>query len=141
MRLHSIHLRTSTSSSAPSQLHVYINRDDLDFDNIGSVKATQTFSLSQTNDVQDVLVKRQLFNATRSVTLFFETNFAAETGQDEEATRVGYLGFKGDFMKLNKEAVEVLYESAARPTDHKVAGKVGAGMGSSGLDGGGPQGF
>lgn len=51
------------------------------------------------------------------------------------------MGFKGDFMKLNREAVEVLYESASRPTDHKVAGKVGAGMGSSELGGGGRQGF
>lgn len=51
------------------------------------------------------------------------------------------MGFKGDFMKLNREAVEVLYESASRPTDHKVVGKVGAGMASSDLDGGGRQGF
>jgi len=140
VRLHSIHLRTSASPSAPSHLKVFLNRDDLDFNNISDTKATQSFNLPQTSDVQDILVKRQLFNATRSLTLFFEKNFASETGDDED-TRIAYVGFKGDFMKLNKEAVEVLYESAARPTDHKVAGKVGAGMGSSGLDGGGRQGF
>lgn len=54
---------------------------------------------------------------------------------------MGYVGFKGAFMHLNREAVEVLYESAARPSDHKVAGKVGAGMGSANMDGGGRQGF
>jgi len=140
VRLHSIHLRTSASASAPSSMKVYANRDDLDFNSIGDARATQTFDLSQTSDVQDILVKRQHFNATRSLTLFFDKSFASEAGDDEE-TVISYIGFKGDFMKLNREAVEFLYEAAARPTDHKVAGKVGAGMGSSGLDGGGGPGF
>lgn len=140
VRLHSIHLRTSISPSAPSHLKVYLNRDDLDFNNIADAKPLQSYDLSQISDVQDILVKRQLFNSTQSLTLFFEKNFGTEMGDDEE-TRLGYVGFKGDFMKLNREAVEFLYEAAARPTDHKVEGKVGAGMGSSNLDGGGPRGF
>ena len=40
---------------------------------------------------------------------------------------------------MNKEPVEVLYEAAARPTDHKVAGRVEMDM-ESGIRGG-RQGF
>lgn len=54
-------------------------------------------------------------------------------------TRLSYVGLKGDWMKLSREPVEVLYEAAARPSDHKVAGEVGMGMGS-GL-GSGRRGF
>lgn len=83
--------------------------------------------------MQEIPLKRALFANTTHLTLFFVDNFG------EEATRVGYVGFKGDWMELKREAVEVLYESAARPSDHKVAGEVGMGMGS-GL-GSGRRGF
>lgn len=58
---------------------------------------------------------------------------------EEDVTRLSYVGLKGDWMKLSREPVEVLYEAAARPSDHKVAGEVGMGMGS-GL-GSGRRGF
>lgn len=44
-------------------------------------------------------------------------------------------------MKLSREPVEVLYEAAARPSDHKVKGEAaGVGMGFGGV-GSGRQGF
>jgi hypothetical protein len=39
--------------------------------------------------------------------------------------------FKGDFMKLNKEAVSVMYEAAANPSDHKNIVGIGQGVGRS----------
>jgi hypothetical protein len=53
----------------------------------------------------------------------------ADRSVDE--TRISYLAFKGDFMKLNKEAVSVLYEAAANPTDHKSIVGIGQGVGRS----------
>lgn len=113
MKLHSILLRTSDSDSAPKTLKVFVNREGLDFGAAADLLPTQTLELARTNEVQDVPVKRQLFNNAYNVTLFFEENFGAD------ATEVFYLGLKGDFMRLNRDPVEVLYEAAANPQDHK----------------------
>ncbi|KAK3113515.1 hypothetical protein LTR53_009121 [Teratosphaeriaceae sp. CCFEE 6253] len=127
IRLHSILIRTSTSDSAPQNLKVYLNREDLDFSTATSLQPTQTLELAQSNDVQEVPVKRALFNTVRSLYLFFEDNW----GQGEEdVTRVSYLGFKGEWMKLSREPVNFLYEAAANPADHKMVSGVGSRLGS-----------
>lgn len=127
IRLHSILIRTSTTDSAPQTLKLYLNRDDLDFGTAASLQPTQTLELAQSNDVQEVPVKRALFNTVRSLDLFFEDNW----GQgDEDVTRISYLGFKGEWLKLSREPVNFLYEAAANPGDHKLAQGVGMGMGS-----------
>jgi hypothetical protein len=127
VKLHAILLRTSTTASAPKTLKVFANRDDLDFSTATELEPTQTFELAQTNDVQEHGVKRALFNATRNLTLFFEDNFG--DGEEDE-TVVNYLAFKGQFMKLNKEPVNFLYEAAANPADHKNIVGTEHGMGS-----------
>ena len=82
-------------------------------------------NLSQTADVQDIPVKRALFNNTYSLTLFFEGNFGADV------TNIYYLAFKGEFTRLIREPVEVLYEKAANPRDHVI----GVGIGDRGARG------
>ncbi|KAK1074595.1 hypothetical protein LTR12_005785 [Friedmanniomyces endolithicus] len=127
IRLHSILLRTSTTSSAPQTLKLFLNRDDLDFSTAASLPATQTLELAQSNEVQEVPVKRALFNTVRSLDLFFEDNW----GQGEEdVTRVSYIGFKGEWLKLSREPVNFLYEAAANPADHKMVSGMGARLGS-----------
>lgn len=81
-------------------------------------------------------MKRALFGNTYSLTLFFEDNYGAVgAGQEDEVkTRVSYLGFKGDWVKVSREKVEVLYEKAANPWDHVMT--VGGGSGGI-LDAGG----
>lgn len=96
---------------------MFINDDTLDFSTAAEKPPTQTLSISQTAEVQEIPVKRVHFNTTRSLTLFFEDNWS--DGEEDE-TRISYLGFKGDFMKLNKEPISFLYEAAANPGDHKT---------------------
>lgn len=52
---------------------------------------------------------------------------------------MSYLGFKGDWVKVSREKVEVLYEKAANPRDHimKVGGSAGGMLdaGGAGRDG------
>lgn len=137
VRLQSILIRSSESDSAPATLKVHINREDLDFSHAEELPATQTFDLARTNDIQEHAVKRALFNNTRSLTLFFSQNFSSVHGdRDEETTRVWYVAFKGEFMKLSKEPVSFLYEAAANPADHKqIVGEargVGSGVGGKG---------
>lgn len=97
----------------------------MDFGTASDLKATQTLELSQTNDVQDIPVRRALFGNTYSLSLFFADNHG------EDVSEVFYLGFKGEFMKLNREPVEVLYEAAANPKDHVLTQGIGQGVGES----------
>lgn len=83
-------------------------------------------------------MKRALFGNTYSLTLFFEDNYGTAEEGEEEKTRVSYLGFKGDWVKVSREAVEVLYEKAANPRDHNMAVGGTGGMldaGGAGRDG------
>jgi hypothetical protein len=128
VRLHSILIRSAPNASSPKTLKVFINDSDLDFTTASEKKPTQTLSISQTSDVQEIPVKRAFFNTTRSLALFFEDNWS--NGEEDE-TRISYLGFKGDFMKLSKEPISFLYEAAANPSDHKTIVGVKEGLGRS----------
>jgi hypothetical protein len=86
--------------------------------------ATQEFALSQTSDVQDITVKRALFGKVQSLTLFIVDNHG------DDVTRMSYLGFKGDWMKLGQAPANILYEAAANPADHALKGSAVNKMGS-----------
>ena len=124
IKLHSILLRTSNSSSAPQTLKVFINRDGLDFPAASDLTATQEFELSRTSEIQDISVKRALFGKVQNLTLFVVDNYG------EDVTRISYLGFKGDWMQLGKAPTNILYEAAANPNDHVVKGTAINQMGS-----------
>lgn len=66
-------------------------------------------------DVFELPLNRAHWNATTSITLFFEDNWS---DGEKEVTKVGYIGLKGQFMALNREPVSFLYEAAANPGDH-----------------------
>lgn len=128
VRLHSIIIRGSGGGECPKTLKVFVNEEGMDFDTAGEKEATQVLEIAQTSEVQEIPVKRAFFNTTRSLALFFEDNWS--NGEEDE-TVLSYLAFKGDFMKLNKEPVSVLYEAAANPNDHKLAQGIGQGVGRS----------
>lgn len=113
-KLHSILIRSATDDSAPQTLNLFVNKENLDFSVASDLAPAQTLTLSQTSEVQEIPVKRTLFNSVYSLSLFFEDNYGGDV------TRVYYLGFKGEFMRLNREPVEVLYEKTANPRDHKL---------------------
>ena len=116
-KLYSVLIRTCDTPSAPLTLKLYRNRDDLDFSTASDLTPTQKLTLPRTNDVAEISLNRAQWNGTTSIDLFFEDN---HSGGDDDVTRISYLGFKGDYMKLNREAVNVLYEAAPNPNDHKV---------------------
>lgn len=124
VKLHSILIRTSNSSSAPQTLKVFINRNDIDFSVASDLAPTQEFQLSQTSDIQDIPVKRALFGKVQNLTLFVEDNYG------DDVTRISYLGFKGDWMQLGRAPTNILYEAAANPNDHALKGTAVNQMGS-----------
>jgi hypothetical protein len=107
-----------------------INRDDLDFTTAADLPATQTLHLSQTSDMQEIPLKRALWNNTHAVTLFFEDN---HSDGEEDVTRISYIGFKGEWMDMGKAPVGFLYESSARLADHKIDGVKDNNLGGSRL--------
>lgn len=116
VKLHTILIRTSDSESAPRKLKLFVNRDDLDFGTAEERPGAQTLELSRTSEVQDIPVKRALFGKAQNITLFFEDNHG---DGEEDVTRISYLGFKGEWMKLGGAPAEITYEAAANPADHK----------------------
>jgi hypothetical protein len=93
----------------------------------------QTFELAQTSEVQELAAKRARFSAVQRLTLFFGDNFG---DGEEDVTRIGYLGFKGEWMLLGRAPTSILYEAAANPGDHKIKGtsvnQMGSGIGGRG---------
>lgn len=122
MKLHAILLRTEDSSSSPRTLKLFHNRDDLDFSAASDLAPTQTLEISQTNDIQEIPVKRTSFGNVYNLNLFFEDNCG------DEVTRIYWIAFKGEFTELSREPIEVLYEKAANPKDHELI----AGLGEKG---------
>ena len=122
LKLHSVLIRSSDSSSSPQTLKLYHNRDDLDFSTASDLSPTQSLHVSRTNDIQELPVKRTSFGNVYNLTLFIEDNYG------EDASRMFWVGFKGEFTELNREPVEVLYEKAANPKDHELI----AGLGEKG---------
>ncbi|KAF3070934.1 PITH domain-containing protein 1 [Daldinia childiae] len=116
VKLHTILIRAPLDQTAPRLLKVFSNREDVDFDVASEMTPTQTFELSQFDGVQEVAVRRALFGNVRRLALFVEDNFG------EETTRISYLAFKGDWLPIGRAPVNILYEAAARPSDHKVKG-------------------
>ncbi|EFE33258.1 uncharacterized protein ARB_08010 [Trichophyton benhamiae CBS 112371] len=110
-------------SDADEQLLMHVpNRPDMDFSTASDLAPTQTISVPQSltgsqADVIEMPLNRALWNGTTSITLFFEDNWSHG---EEDVTKVGYVGFKGDFLALNKEPITFLYEAAANPKDHTV---------------------
>ncbi|KAL3489775.1 PITH domain-containing protein [Aspergillus germanicus] len=116
--VHSVLIYTAPTPSAPKTLKLFKNRDDLDFSTASELKPTQTIEVPQPilgTDVFELPLNRAHWNATTSVTLFFEDNWS---DGEEDVTKVGYIGLKGQFMALNREPVSFLYEAAANPNDH-----------------------
>ncbi|KAK6197722.1 kinetochore-associated Ndc80 complex subunit spc25 [Pestalotiopsis sp. IQ-011] len=134
VKLHSILLRSSPADCAPRTLKVFVNRTDLDFDTASELQPAQEFELSQTSEVQELPVKRALFGKVQRLSLFLEDNFG---GGDEDVTRLSYLGFRGEWMQLGRAPLNITYEAAPNPSDHKLKGTNVNAMGS-GIGGRGP---
>lgn len=114
---------------------MFANAEDVDFAAAEAQPGTQDppLELAQSNEVQELPVKRARFAAVRRLALFFPDNFS---GGEEEETRISYIGFKGEWMPVGRAPQNILYEAAANPGDHKIKGtsvnQMGSGIGGRG---------
>lgn len=118
VKVHSLLIYTAPTPCAPKTLKLFKNRDDIDFSTASELSPCQTIEVPQPvpgEDVFELPLNRALWNTTTSITIFVEDNWS---DGDEDVTKIGYIGFKGQFMALNREPVNVMYEAAANPNDH-----------------------
>lgn len=108
-------IRASDSPNAPRKLKLFRNRDNIDFSTAAELSPTQSLDLPRSSDVVEIPLNRAHWNGTTAITLFFEDN---HSDGEEDVTQISYLGFKGEYLALNREPVSVLYEAAANPSDH-----------------------
>lgn len=115
IKLHALLIRTSDSPNAPRKLKLFRNRENIDFSTAAELSPTQSLVIPRNSEVTELPLNRAHWNGTTSITLFFEDNHSDGV---EDVTILSYLGFKGEFLALNREPVSVLYEAAANPSDH-----------------------
>jgi len=109
-----------TGGTSPSKVKLFINRDDIDFNNVNEMKPLQTIELAEnvTGEIEWP-VQVSNFSNVYSLTMYFCANWGAPT------TIIYYIGLKGLFENVRREAVVANYElkpAAAKnnPLEDKV---------------------
>uniref|UniRef100_A0A7S0VWX8 PITH domain-containing protein n=1 Tax=Hemiselmis tepida TaxID=464990 RepID=A0A7S0VWX8_9CRYP len=111
VRLKSFSMGSGAGEQGPLKVK-FLVRDDVDFDNVESLPATQEFELPRDNPVDaEHPVKVSKFSSVRALTVFVETNHGGDT------TRINYFALKGVFSHLKTEPVVAEYEVKPMPGD------------------------
>eukprot|EP01147_Barroeca_monosierra_P007250 gene7250-7658_t len=116
VKLKSICVMGEPGPKHPSQMAAFINRDDIDFDNVDSITPTQSWDMIE-DELGELEYETRItkFQGLRCITLFFSANFGGET------TKIFYIGLTGESKKVNRRTVISIAEVAARPEDHKTS--------------------
>ncbi|XP_067949317.1 PITH domain-containing protein 1-like [Watersipora subatra] len=114
VKLRGVSLIGGEEDTHPKSLRLFKNRPNMTFDETGSTP-DQEFELTRDESgTVEYSIKAAKFNNVSQLCLHFPTNFGAE------ATKVYYIGLRGDFMQAHREEIVVVnYELNANPADHK----------------------
>eukprot|EP01103_Thecamoeba_quadrilineata_P012795 TRINITY_DN3390_c0_g1_i1.p1 TRINITY_DN3390_c0_g1~~TRINITY_DN3390_c0_g1_i1.p1 ORF type:complete len:204 (+),score=39.70 TRINITY_DN3390_c0_g1_i1:48-659(+) len=114
VKLKGITLIGGEEGSSPSKLKVWVNREDIDFSLADTVKPIQEWDLVEdpTGEVtyQTNIVK---FQNVSNVTFYIPANFGSMI------TKILYIGLKGEYTAIKREAVKTVYE--LKPTPEKFS--------------------
>lgn len=106
-----------TDGTSPSRLKVFTNRDDLDFGGAADMAPTQEWELVENlNGAIEYPTQVTKFNGVYSLDLYIPDCFGADR------TRIHFIGLKGEYQQVKREAVNAVYEARPVPKDHKVPG-------------------
>lgn len=117
--LRSITLKSGPGGHTPREMHLFRDNPGLDFSDASSSSPTQSFDVVPRKEGVEYQVKAAKFNGLTSLTIFFPGNTADD---DEETTKVYYIGLRGSWKPLPNRPGVIVYESSANPADHKVPG-------------------
>ncbi|KAJ9096651.1 hypothetical protein QFC20_006367 [Naganishia adeliensis] len=100
------------------------------FNSVNDRKPVEEINLVAQKEGVEYAVRPSKFSAVRSLQIYFPANVSG--GDDEETSRIYYVGLKGEWTQITKNPDGVIvYEAQANPSDHKVKGV--ADMQGSGL--------
>ncbi|KAI8808840.1 galactose-binding domain-like protein [Cladochytrium replicatum] len=119
IKLKSISVRGALDGSGPSRMKAYINREDVDFDSVESIKADQEWDLivapPELKTIPDYPTRLAKFTNLRNLTLFFPENFSGS-----ETTKILYIGLKGEYTEISRDPIlNTVYELAPNPAKLK----------------------
>eukprot|EP01113_Clastostelium_recurvatum_P045257 TRINITY_DN7753_c0_g1_i2.p1 TRINITY_DN7753_c0_g1~~TRINITY_DN7753_c0_g1_i2.p1 ORF type:complete len:214 (+),score=51.79 TRINITY_DN7753_c0_g1_i2:35-643(+) len=116
VKLKSIVVIGGEDGTAPSKMRVFTNRDDIDFSTVNDVVPVQAWDIHEdTRGAIEYTTRAAKFINVSSLSIHFPSNFGADS------SRIYYIGLKGDFQPLKREAVMAVYESKPQPADHKTS--------------------
>jgi PITH domain len=122
VKLRAIIMKAGPNEQTPEELHVFANRDELDFDQASSGAPEPTQKLSSIAVGREVIsypLKTAKFNNVRSIHIFVPKSLGGDT------TRIYFLGFKGEWLGEHRREgpTNIIYESAPQVKDHaKIPG-------------------
>lgn len=124
VRVKFVSITGGPNSEAPNQAKLWVDRDDIDFDNCHDVPPSQTLDLVDPDEhavegTLDYPVTARKFQNVSSITLFFSDNFGGDR------TTITYLGFKGNSTEARRGVVDCVYETRGMPADHKQRAEEG----------------
>ncbi|ELP89229.1 hypothetical protein EIN_486910 [Entamoeba invadens IP1] len=76
VNLRTLLFQSPKSETAPKEILIFTNRNDISFEDAESVKPTQIISINQNEIGKQVAVKPFLFNNVHALTIFVKSNFA-----------------------------------------------------------------
>lgn len=99
--------------TAPLKVRLFINREDVDFDNVSNIKPVQEAMVTWdvTGDVDNPVIPSK-FSSVQSIIMHI-------TGTEDELMQIAAVGFKGESKGLNPKVVEgIKYEIKPQMKDH-----------------------
>ena len=106
------------NGQAPRNIKMWVNKEphDIDFPTAEESDGDQEIKQLHQDLNADCyyFCKRDKFNTVSSVTIFVSANYGADT------TRINFIGFKGEFGKGKRRAVEAIYEVSGSAMDAKL---------------------
>lgn len=118
-----------SETSSPTKVKIFVNRDDIGFDDAQDLVPEAEFDLVDTDhqfnfsggegSIDYPLRPAGRFQNVSSIVLYFpEPNYADD---DEIMTEISYIGFKGKGTRVKRRAVKAKYETIGMVKDHEVA--------------------
>ena len=115
VKVKKICIRGGEDGMCPRSCRIFVNREDIDFENAEEMPADQVLEMADEHRQElDYPTKVALFRNVQSLTMFFKGNFGADI------SRLYYLGFKGEHTDLKRQIVEAVYEARPQASDHEV---------------------
>lgn len=111
--------------ASPSELCVFVNDENLDFQTADQMTPVQNWELAQENPDGRVEypTKYSRFQNVYKLWMYFHRNFGGDV------TRIMYIGFKGEYTTYKREPVQAVYELRPVAAAKRIEDSAGARMG------------